>query len=281
MRNVGAMSRAIVFSAGVAWHIGVLRGIADEDADLAESLRAAGTVHVGTSAGAVVASQFAGGVPLDELFALRFAEDAGLSPDLDLARVADAASTALAGASSAAQLRDRLAGLVRSGFAADRVDRRAVFARDLPVSTWPDADLRITAVDVATEHVRVFDRRSGVPLVDAVAASCAVPLVWPPVEIEGRRYVDGGVHSALHLDVARDAGRMLVLAAGGGVVPARSGSAAVMAIAADAAAQRARGTNSLAVATQSASSEAGRRQGRAAAAAVRDFWNGAEHPRER
>ncbi|MGO8728014.1 MAG: patatin-like phospholipase family protein [Streptosporangiaceae bacterium] len=37
-------------------------------------------------------------------------------------------------------------------------------------------------------------------LVDAVAASCAVPGVWPPVTIGGRRYVDGGVRSSDNAD---------------------------------------------------------------------------------
>jgi predicted acylesterase/phospholipase RssA len=41
-------------------------------------------------------------------------------------------------------------------------------------------------------HLRtIMDRMSGVSLVDAVAASCAVPGIWPPVTIAGRRYMDG------------------------------------------------------------------------------------------
>ncbi len=49
----------------------------------------------------------------------------------------------------------------------------------------------------------MFDRDSGVSLIDAVAASCAVPLVWPPMTIDGQRYIDGGVRSVANIDLAK------------------------------------------------------------------------------
>jgi len=70
----------------------------------------------------------------------------------------------------------------------------------------------VTAVDAATGEFRTFDRDSGVPLVQAVAASCAVPGVYPPVTIEGRRYVDGGMRSAANVDLAKGYERIVVLA---------------------------------------------------------------------
>jgi NTE family protein len=54
---------------------------------------------------------------------------------------------------------------------------------------------------------RVAFGRHGAPqaeLPDAVAASCAIPGFFRSVEIAGRRYVDGGVHSASNLDVLED-----------------------------------------------------------------------------
>ena len=66
-------------------------------------------------------------------------------------------------------------------------------------------------VDAETGEARVFDRDSGVELVDAVAASCAVPLVLPPMTVAGRRYVDGGVHSVTNADPA-GCDRVVVLA---------------------------------------------------------------------
>ena len=67
---------------------------------------------------------------------------------------------------------------------------------------WPERDLKITAVDADSGSFRVFDRTGDVDLVHAVAASCAVPLVWPAVEIGGRHYVDGGMRSAANADLA-------------------------------------------------------------------------------
>ena len=48
----------------------------------------------------------------------------------------------------------------------------------------------------------VFDAASDVRLLDAVGASCAVPGIWPPVTINGRRYIDGGIRSAANADLA-------------------------------------------------------------------------------
>jgi NTE family protein len=70
------------------------------------------------------------------------------------------------------------------------------------------------AVDYATGR-RVAFGREGSPaaqLPDAVAASCAIPGFYRAVEINGRRYVDGGVYSASNLDVLRAEPLDLVLA---------------------------------------------------------------------
>lgn len=58
-----------------------------------------------------------------------------------------------------------------------------MIAGRLPNHDWPQRRLLITAVNAETGAAVVFDRDSGVSLVDAVAASCAVPLVWPPMTI--------------------------------------------------------------------------------------------------
>src|SRR5262249_25942821 len=90
--------------------------------------------------------------------------------------------------------------------------RRAVIESRLPVHEWPDQPLRLTAVHVATGELVVFDRHSGVELVDSVAASCAVPGIWPPVTIHGERYVDGGARSITHAELALGARAVVVLA---------------------------------------------------------------------
>jgi NTE family protein len=273
------MTDAIVLSgggvAGVAWQVGVLRGIVDASPELAESLRRAGTLFVGTSAGSVVASQFAGGVPLDRLYDLQLTADAAIGARVDMSSLGTVASQLLAGASDMNDVRARLGGLVRSGFAADDVDRRLVFARSLPVQEWPQAPLKIAAVEVESQQLRVFDRDSGVSLVDAVAASCAVPLLWPAVEIQGKHYVDGGLRSSANVDLARGSDRVLLVLASAGADRsqlAALGDARVLTIAADAASLRARGSNSLDVAASADSAAAGRAQGAGLAAEIARFW---------
>ncbi|MGO9344171.1 MAG: patatin-like phospholipase family protein [Acidimicrobiales bacterium] len=47
-----------------------------------------------------------------------------------------------------------------------------------------------------------WDEGSGVPLLQAVASSCAVPMLFPTVTIKGCRYIDGGILSHLNATVA-------------------------------------------------------------------------------
>jgi len=71
----------------------------------------------------------------------------------------------------------------------------------------------IVACDYRTGR-RVPFGGTGAPeadLPDAVAASCAIPGFYRPVEIGGRRYVDGGMYSASNLDLLADTGLDLVI----------------------------------------------------------------------
>ena len=67
-----------------------------------------------------------------------------------------------------------------------------------------DGRLRVAAVDRATGR-RVMFGSPGAPrasVAQAVAASCTVPWLFAPFEIDGREYVDGGVWSPTNLDAA-------------------------------------------------------------------------------
>lgn len=77
---------------------------------------------------------------------------------------------------------------------------------------WPDG-LRICAVR-RSDGGRVVFGRTGAPparLASAVLASCAIPGYFRPVSIEGRDYVDGGVHSVTNADVLRSEGLDIVV----------------------------------------------------------------------
>src|SRR5262249_56207520 len=67
-----------------------------------------------------------------------------------------------------------------------------MIAGRLPGREWPARRLHITAVDAGSGEFSVFDAASGAGLVEAVAASCATPSVWPPIRIGGRHWIDGG-----------------------------------------------------------------------------------------
>jgi NTE family protein len=192
---------------GIAWELGILHGLAEAGIDLTD----ADTV-VGTSAGSVVGAQVTNGLPLADLYASQLEPpDAELGGRLSrIAALKLVPPYVLPGSG-----RDKLARVGRVARAAHEpgsIDREGVIRSRLPVHDWPDRDLRITAVDTDSGEFTVFTRDSGVELVAAVAASCAVPTVWPPVVIDGRTYMDGGMRSTANVDVAIGADRVVVLA---------------------------------------------------------------------
>ncbi len=192
---------------GIAWELGILAGLAAAGVHLGD----ADTV-VGTSAGSVVGAQVASGLPIADLYATQLEPpDAELGGRLSrLAMLKLMPPYVLPGSG-----RDKLARVgrvARAAHAPGSIDREGVIRSRLAVHDWPERDLRVTAVDTASGEFTVFTRDSGVDLVSAVAASCAVPTVWPPVEIGGRTYMDGGMRSTANVDVAAGAERIVVLA---------------------------------------------------------------------
>jgi NTE family protein len=85
--------------------------------------------------------------------------------------------------------------------------------RVVPSGWGPHSGLRIVACDYETGRRMAFGspRAPEAGLADAVAASCAVPGFYRPVEIGGRNFVDGGVYSASNADVLRGEGLDLVI----------------------------------------------------------------------
>jgi NTE family protein len=89
--------------------------------------------------------------------------------------------------------------------------RRTIIASRLVTTEWPEA-LRVTAIEADTGVLHVFDHHSGITLADAVAASGAVPGVWPLVLAGGRSWMDGGMVSSANARLAEDFERVIVLA---------------------------------------------------------------------
>lgn len=279
------MTRGLVLAggglAGIAWETGVLMGIAQEAPDTAAAVLNS-DVLVGTSAGSAVAAQIGSGTPLHELYDRQLAAD---SHEIDPGIGMDDLTAVFLGAlGTPGDTADRLRHIGEIALAADTVPealRRAVIAQRLPVHEWPQRDLRITAIDTATGELVVFTPDSGVPLVDAVAASCAVPGAWPPVTIGDRRYMDGGVGSTVHMPVAADCDAVVVLVPAAQDAPSPFGDSAAAEIAAfgattfalfaDDAALAAFGPNPLDPACRAPAARAGYAQGRRAAAPLARF----------
>ena len=206
--------------AGIAWETGILIGIADESPAAAAALLDS-DVLLGTSAGSAVVAQLSSGLDLAELFARQVSEtSAELDPGVEIEAITELFLAALSDPdTTVVQKRQRIGAVALASDTVAEPLRRNVIAQRLPSHVWPDRVLRLTAIDAATGELVVLDRDSGVELVDAVAASCAVPGAWPPVTIGDRRYMDGGVGSTINLDVADDCDAAVVLVPAGESAP--------------------------------------------------------------
>ncbi|SDO60039.1 patatin-like phospholipase family protein [Geodermatophilus sp. DSM 45219] len=267
---------------GIGWEIGVLTGLAEAGVDLTGA-----ELVVGTSAGSVVGAQVAGGADLEAVYGRQLEPPTGEKvARMTRAALARYGWAVLRSRGDDVAFRRRIGALAlaaeRAGLTPSEQERLDVIGSRLVGREWPDRDLRVTAVDAETGQFRVLDRTSGVPLLQAVAASCAVPGVYPPVTIDGRRYVDGGMRSAANADLAEGCDRVVVLApVPRGIGPLSSVDAQVTGMVArvavvspDAASRRAIGRNVLDPAARAGSARAGRAQAAAVAAEVAEVWQG-------
>ncbi len=269
--------------AGIAWETGVLMGIAEVDPALVAEIVAESTSLIGTSAGATVAAQLASGRALSDLFAAQVSDEtAEIKVELDIAKFTAMMADGADADDSPEATRRRIGAIARQAETPSVAARRAVIGARLADAEWPERTLLITAIDTETGESRVFDRTSEVSLVDAVAASSAVPGIWPTVEIAGRHYMDGGMRSIANADLAKGADRVLILVPSleqspfGQAIPDAElealAPARVMTVFADADSIAAMGMNPLDPASRRPSALAGRELGRRLAADVAAFW---------
>ena len=168
-----------VFGGGgakAAAHIGALRAL--EEAGLRPGR------YVGTSMGGVIAAGAASGASADELSRRFRAVKAA-----EVAR--PRAFVPVAGLWFPSLLRGE--------------PLRDVLGRLVPQRRFEEleAPLTLTAVDLDTRELVLFGAGGlDVPLQDALAATTALPVYYPPAEVAGRRLADGGLRAVLPLDVA-------------------------------------------------------------------------------
>jgi NTE family protein len=274
-------NRALVLGGGgvtgVAWEIGMLAGLAEQGVELA-----AADLIVGTSAGSLVGAGVAAGEDLEALYSGQLAPpEAQPAARLGLADMARFAGIMI-GTRDPVRARVKMGRLALRAKTEPEAARRVVFERRLAGRDWP-ARLKITAVDAQSGEFTVFDAAGPATLLDAVSASCAVPGVWPPVTIGGRRYIDGGMRSAANADLAAGCERVVIIAPitqGLGHMTSpprqaadlRAGGAQVILVSPDKAALQAIGRNVLDPARRAPAARAGRAQAAAEATKVRALW---------
>lgn len=215
---MAAMTKALVLGgggvAGIAWEAGIITGLAREGVDLRDA-----DILVGTSAGSVVSTLIATGVDLEEAISHQAATDLSAAPVVDSELVMTAFALRYDPTLPPVEARRKVGELAMSAPVAHEAERLAAIGNRLPVREWPDRRLLITAVDAESGDLVVWERDSGVPLTLAVASSCAVPCVFPPVPINGRYYIDGGVRSVTNADLAAGASSVVIIEPMGHLVP--------------------------------------------------------------
>lgn len=206
-------------AAGNAWMIGIVAGLAEAGFDLTELA----DLVIGTSAGANAAAQVRSGIAPAELLAATLAPPPApppgqlrpQTPARPMETVFEQMRTISAAAATQAGLQRAMAAYGIESDAAFgpeiREQRRALVARRLPSLEWPERPMRIVAVNAETGEVATFDRHSGVELVDAASAAISLPGAGPTHEINGTRYISGGVRSVDNADLASGYRNVIVL----------------------------------------------------------------------
>ncbi len=209
-------------AAGNAWQIGIIAGLAEAGLDMTQA-----DLVIGTSSGSTTAAQVRSGMTPAELLASilsgpRKPVGQNREPPLSLptATVFDRMRAIGATATSAADLQRAMGAF---GLESDSTlepaaaeQRRAIVAARLPHPEWPDRPMILVAVNAHTGQLAAFDRDSGVDLVDAVTASTAMPGLMPTHNINGTRYINGGVRSTENADLASGCSNVVVLSPFGG-----------------------------------------------------------------
>lgn len=290
------VDRALVLGGGgpvgIAWEAGVAAGLEAEGVRLGEADRI-----IGTSAGSFVGAQLASGRSAGSLFDAQIAlgekdaEERAAGKPASSERMPKPDLTPLMALfmkpmGEGQTQTDRLREFGGLALATETITEQAFiegFGRALADQPWPER-FACTAVDAHSGEFRLWDQAAGAPLAAGVASSCSVPGIFPPITIEGRRFIDGGVRSATSIDLAKGAKRVVALAVVGrmgrdfqmsrieaeltGLEPEGAG----LLIVPDDASLDVFGVNLMEAKDRAGIARAGYEQGKREAVRVREFW---------
>ncbi|MFL5873630.1 MAG: patatin-like phospholipase family protein [Solirubrobacterales bacterium] len=195
-------------------------------------------VYVGTSAGSFVASMLANGVTPDEMMQVINSKDPSELEDLDLGKALKPNYLGFLGKAAMLPLRtaELLRSLARIG-ELSAIDIGVGLAEALPTGLYSgsglsdyveealadggrvndfrllDSELYLTATDLDTCERIVFGEEdwSDVPISKAVECSTCLPIVYKPVDLKGRQFVDGGIRSTTNVDIAVEKGAKFIV----------------------------------------------------------------------
>ncbi|MDB5494392.1 MAG: Patatin [Phenylobacterium sp.] len=293
------MSRALVLGGGgpvgIAWECGLIAGLAQAGVDL-------GTADfiLGTSAGSFVGARLAMGAEAGRLAEPILAEaaraetepnaDAPQRRPADLSFLMQKMTEAQGSLRNPAEVRAEIGHWALAAQTPDEAAFIASFGRSfagLAEDHWPERGFACTAVDAETGGFQLWTKDSGVGVTRAVASSCSVPGVYPPVTLKGRRYIDGGMRSATNADLAtgHDLVVLVALRIGGGsaagplaarldeeIASLREGGAEVVLVTPDEASQAAFGINLMDFRRRPDAVRAGLAQGATRASEIAARW---------
>jgi len=293
-----ANGRAVVLGGGgpvgIAWEAGLAAGLAEGGVDIA-----AADLIVGTSAGSFVGAQLASGRSAASLVEAQIAQGAAeaaakakgdlpnhrFGPAPDLTPLMQMMAKAPPNGPAPEALLIEFGDYAKAAQTMSEDDFIKGFGWVGEDGAPFPARYRATAIDAETGAFRTWSADDGVALGRAVASSCSVPGIFPPISINGRRYIDGGMRTTTNADVTAGHARVIVVAVtvAGFADYARAriqweldaitnagGEAALVLPDADALA--AFGVNLMDGSNRTAIAEAGLAQGRREAARLRGVW---------
>ncbi|MDQ1057125.1 NTE family protein [Arthrobacter globiformis] len=293
--NKRALVLAGAGAAGNAWELGLIAGLSDAGVDVTEA-----DLIIGTSAGSTVAAQITSGTRPAELYAAILAEvpqpraghagsDRRHAPSLAGPTYMEWSNEIIGSAQDASDMRRRMGAAALEMDASDGSSQtrwRDIVAARLPSRHWPQQPMLIAAVDAHTGEPVVFDRHSGIDLVDAVAASTSNGF-GGPYRIGGNGYINGGYRRSENADLAAGHGRVLVLSPFGGrsrmplewgmdlatqVAELRARGSRVETIFPDSNSENMFGANAMDLSLRPPAARAGYNQGRALGEQLSEFW---------
>ena len=205
-------SRALVLGGGgpvgIAWESGLVAGLGQAGVDLGQA-----DFTLGTSAGAFVGVRLAMGesaatladpILADAERPVRNVNRSARRPP-DLTNVMRLMVKAQEVQRHPAEARAEIGALALSADTIGEQEFIESFGRSfasLPEDAWPERDFACTAVEAESGGFQLWTKASGVGVTRAVASSCSVPGVYPPVTLQGKRWIDGGVRSSTNADLA-------------------------------------------------------------------------------